>query len=136
MSTLSVLGEIFDKASHLTGVTYSLFEGDPKFITAVELKFESFSVVLRAIADDDTISVEIDTLKPSSEEPLVDVGNSAPWLECLGSGISWAWSLTNQQGYQDGVRFEFNNGSAEMHGVSITLIVVASAIVLYTSVRV
>lgn len=54
---LDTLAQIYDEGGQLVGVRHALFQGDPQFITAVELRFESVSAVFRAIADDDTLTV-------------------------------------------------------------------------------
>jgi hypothetical protein len=84
-----------------------LFEGNQQFITAVELRFESLTAVLRAVQDDDTLAVSLGMLAPEPGETLIDAADSGPWPTCMGLGIRWAWCLTNQQGYSDGVRLEF-----------------------------
>jgi hypothetical protein len=42
---LDTLAKIYDDGGPLVGVSYALFEGDPQFITAVELRFESLTSV-------------------------------------------------------------------------------------------
>ena len=129
---LDILAKIFDEGSRLVGVRYALFEGDPKFISAVELRFESVVAVFRAVADDDTLVVSLGTLKPEPDETLVEASNSAPWAECLGLGICWAWRLTNQQGYTDGSRLEFSVPGEESRAI-VEFIVGASAIYIFVA---
>lgn len=130
---LDTLAKIYDDSGRLVGVTYTLFEGDPKFITAVGLRFEAVSAVFRAVTDDDTLAVSLGTLTPEPSETLIESGNSAPWSACMGFGICWAWRLTNQQGYSDGVRLEFSE-PGEVSRAVVELIVAASAIELFMSV--
>lgn len=130
---LDTLAKIYDDGGRLVGVTYTLFEGDPKFITAVGLRFEAVSAVFRAVTDDDTLAVSLGTLTPEPSETLIESGNSAPWSACMGFGICWAWRLTNQQGYSDGVRLEFSE-PGEVSRAVVELIVAASAIELFMSV--
>src|SRR5438067_8887456 len=106
-SMLDTLAKIYDDGGRLAGVTYALFEGDPRFVTAVGLRFESVSAVLRAVADDDTLAASLGPLVPEPGETLIKAATSAPWPMCIGLGVCWAWQLTNQQGYSDGVRLEF-----------------------------
>jgi len=127
---LDNLAKIYDDGGRLVGVRYALFEGDPKFITAVELRFESVSAVFRAVADDDTLAVSIGPLNPEPDETLVEAGNSAPWAECLGLGLCWAWRLTNQQGYTDGARLEFSVPGEESRAI-VEFIVAAAAINIF-----
>jgi len=129
---LDILAKIYDDGGRLVGVRYALFEGDPKFVTGVELRFESVSAVFRAVADDDTLAVSLGTLKPEPDETLVDAGNSAPWAECLGLDICWAWQLTNRQGYADGSRLQFSMPGEESRAI-VEFIVEASAIYIFVA---
>jgi Family of unknown function (DUF6334) len=127
---LDILAEIYDSGERLVRVRYALFEGDPRFVTAVELQFESRSVVLRAVADDDTLAASLGELKSEPYETLVEIGDSEQWSSCVGYNVCWAWQLTNQQGYSDGVRLEFGE-LGEGSRVVIELIVAASAIQMF-----
>lgn len=129
---LDTLAKIYDGSGPLVGVSYTLFEGDPQFITAVELRFESLTAVLRAVSDD-TLAVSLSTLVPQLGETLIETADSAPWPACIGLGIRWAWRLTNQQGYSDGVRLEFGEPSRVSSAV-VELVVVASAIHVFVAV--
>jgi hypothetical protein len=131
---LDILAEIYESGGRLVGVRYALFEGDPRFVTAVELQFESRSAVFRAVADDDTLAASLGQIESEAYETLVEVSDSELWLNYVGYGICWAWQLTNQQGYSDGVRLEFSEPGKESCGV-IELIVVASAIQLFAARR-
>jgi hypothetical protein len=124
---LGTLAKICDDGGPLVGVSYTLFEGDPQFITAVGLRFESLSAVLRAVPDDDTLAVSLGMLVPEPHETLFEAADSGPWPVCMGLGICWAWCLTNQQGYSDGVRLEFSEPGVASSAV-VEFIVAASAI--------
>jgi hypothetical protein len=129
---LDNLAKIYDDGGRLIGVAYSLFEGDSRFITAIELRFEAISVVFSAVSDDDTMLVNLGSLEPESSETLLETGNAAPWSTCMDLEICWAWQLTNQQGYADGVRLEFSEPGKESRAV-VELIVAASAIQIFTA---
>jgi hypothetical protein len=111
-------------------VTQSLFERDPHFVTAVGLRFESVSAIFRAVPDDDTLAVSLGLLVPEASETLIDASSAVPWSDCVGFSICWAWRLTNQQGYSDGVRLEFSESGKESRAV-IELVVVASTIEIF-----
>jgi hypothetical protein len=84
---LDTLAKIYDDGGRLVGVSYTLFDGDPRFVTAIGLRFETMSAVFRAVADDDTLAVSLDPLVPEADETLVEASNSAPWSACIGSGV-------------------------------------------------
>src|SRR5688500_1397 len=124
------LAKIYGGGGPLRGVSYALFEGNPRFIAAVGLRFESASAVFRAVPDDDTLDAGFWALAPEPDESLVEVGDTAPWSACIGSGVRWAWRLTNQQGYSDGVRLEFDEAD-EASRTIIELVEEASAIQIF-----
>ena len=127
---LDILAKIYDDGGRLVEVSQSLFEGDPTFVTAVGLRFESVSAIFRAVPDDDTLAVSLGLLVPEASETLIDASSALPWLVCVGFSICWAWRLTNQQGYSDGVRLEFSESGKESRAV-IELVVVASTIEVF-----
>jgi len=127
---LSSLDKIYDDGGSLLRVEYALFEGDTKFVTTVALHFENVTAVFRAIADDDTLAVTLSPLDLEPEEIAIDVSNAVPWSVCLDHKVRWAWQLTNQQGYTDGVRLEFGK-PGEMARAVVELIVAASAIQMF-----
>lgn len=129
---LDVLAKINEGGGGLIGVAYTLFDGDTQFVTGVGLRFESACATFRADADDDTLSANLEPLLPNPDETLIDVGNSAPWSDCSGLGVSWAWQLTNQQGYSDGVRLEFSEPGQAFRTV-LEMVVSASAIQVYVA---
>lgn len=116
-------------------MTYLLFEGETRFITAVGLQFGQDSVVFRAVEDDDTLEVSFGPFVPGEDETPIDAIGSAPWSACIGFGVRWAWRLTNQQGYPDGVRLELA-GSDKASSTVVELIVVASAIQIFVAAQV
>ncbi len=38
---------------------------------------------------------------------MLDISETSPWSKCIGFPLMWSWTLTNQQGYEDGLQFEF-----------------------------
>ena len=131
---LKNLAEIYDEESRLVGVSYALFDGERHFITAVEMRFESFSATFRAIPDDDTLTVSLGAIDLDSDELLIDVSKSELWSQCLRSRIPWLWRLTNQQGYDDGVRIEFTKPEEKFIFI-VEFIVMASSIKIFSVAR-
>lgn len=129
---LETLAKIYDHGSSLTSATITRFDGDLRFVTGVELRFGSLPATFRASKDDDTLIATIGPLVATSDETLVDVSSSAPWAACVGLGARWLWELTNQQGYTDGVRFEFGEPDKPLE-VVVELIVLACEIEIFVS---
>ena len=128
------LAKIYEEGGPLVSVEYLVFQGDARFVTAVGLLFASVSVVFRAVDADDTLALSLSRLVPGEDETPVEATNSVPWSACLGSSVRWAWRLTNQQGYPDGVRLEFGIPDKASSTV-VELIVVASAIQTFVATR-
>ena len=106
---VDALANIYDDGGPLVDVAYLVFKGNAGFVTAIGLRFASVSAVFRAVEADDTLAVSLGPLVPCKDEARVEAANLAPWAACIGSGVRWAWRLTNQQGHADGVRLEFGN---------------------------
>ena len=129
---LETLAKIYDLGGSLTGATIARFEGDLRFVTGVELRFGSLHTTFRANKDDDTLVATVGPLVATVDETLVDVSASLPWSACIGLGARWLWQLTNQQGYPDGVRFEFGEPDNPFE-VVVELVVLACAIEIFVS---
>jgi hypothetical protein len=129
---VGALARIFDDAGRLFGVTHTLYGGDPRFITAVGLRFEFLTAWFRAVPEDDALAVSLGESVVSADEVVENVSAAPPWDGCIDRSLSWAWELTNQQGYVDGARFEFGRPN-EAASVIVELVVVASAIRLFVS---
>lgn len=133
---LESLAKICNDYGQLIGVKYELFEGVPNQISAILMQFEAATVTFRAVSDDDTLEISLSPFVPEQEGILADMSILTPWEYLIGSGVFWAWQLTNQQGYVDGIRLEFGKPNSN---TIIEFIVVASTIkvfrVLSTLVR-
>jgi hypothetical protein len=121
-----ILQQVCYDSGRLIHARHALYPGDPHWVTAVELTFESSVVSFHAVAADDTLAVALGPLVTERDETIVPANESAPWTMCLGRSVIWAWVLTNQQGYTDGVRLEFR--SQEPVGPVVELVVLASQI--------
>ena len=129
---LDTLARIYDDAGSLRGVGYTLLDGDPRFVTSVALRFDSLTAVFRAVSDDDTLSAAVEDLLAEPDETLADASGLRPWASCIGRTPAWAWRMTNQQGYTDGVRFEFGE-VGQPATTTVELLVVASALRVFES---
>jgi len=128
---LDALKRIYEEGGPLVGVAYSMYNDNANWVTAVGLRFGTISAVFRAVPDDDTLNVSLGPLTPDEDETVIEVTESNPWCSCVGRGVSWAWRLTNQQGYSDGARLEFCNPD-EQSSTVVEFVVVASGIQILT----
>ncbi len=93
---------LFDKGN-LQSVTYLYVDDDPA-LSGIELGFDDGVLLLTVNPDSDTI---VCAASPGSGV-RVDVSNKEHWRLAVGLPCAWAWSMTNQFGYTDGIQFAFN----------------------------
>ncbi len=68
-------------------------------------RFERGSVVVTAVAEDDTITLAVGG---GATLPFVhDLTTTAPWSTIIGCGVLWLWRMTNHRDYLDGCQIEF-----------------------------
>jgi uncharacterized protein DUF6334 len=114
--------EIVDSYGALTEVR----EGDRLGVSGpvtLTLGFECGAILVSADADDDTITLT-STDRPSGR----DVSAEAPWRDAIGRGLLWLWTLTNQQGYEDGYQFEFGEVGDRAAQLCIQLMVAGATL--------
>jgi hypothetical protein len=73
---------------------------------ALWLIFSKSSLLFQAHEDYDTISVAAGDVLDA--EMFVDLTSSDFWQQFIGQRFGWGWTITNQQGYQDGFLLSFN----------------------------
>ncbi|NEO87418.1 MAG: hypothetical protein F6J87_24635 [Spirulina sp. SIO3F2] len=126
-SNLTKIQEIWNRAGVLTNVYAAIFNSDPEFITALSFDLSSTSMTLQVESCYDEVIVNGHPLVLEKDETVIDVSHKSPWKNALGQRMRWVWLLTNQQGYEDGIRIEFTNPD-EKTQITTCLIVCASRI--------
>ena len=119
-------GELCCSGEHLMDVEGQFFLHDGlQSLTAVKLKFENISIMLIA-QEDDSIEIELNgCFVNASGYEIQRLDRSAPWNTAISRPLLWAWMLINQQGYFDGLQFEFAE-SVEAAVSRIQLLVIGS----------
>ncbi|GGE95465.1 DUF6334 family protein [Pseudoalteromonas gelatinilytica] len=112
------LSSIVNSCEKLIHAQSYSFKELPNEISAIKLDFETFSCFIRCIEDSD----EIELSNTDKFDGLIATNYSLLLQNCFGSKLRWAWMLVNNQGYYDGLRFEFDNSQI------IELVVLASSI--------
>jgi len=79
---------------------------------ALWLIFAKGNLLIQANPDDDTISVASGVMLDADD--FVDLSSSDFWRGFVGQRFGWGWTVTNQQGYQDGVLLSFNGISPQV----------------------
>lgn len=95
---------------------------DPTLVSALALVFENGSLTLEAVADDDTLSASLNADLKRIDQ---DVSREPPWSVLVGGVPLWLWSLTNQQGYNDGFQVMLRKDGAD---VGFQIMVLASSL--------
>lgn len=122
------LSRICGNAGALRAVHYVLFDGSPSFVVGVVFDFEAISAVMLADGTSDEILIRLAPYDLEPDEELIAVSDKSPWNEFCGLHVRWAWEMTNQQGYSDGLRFEFGDPEASEKGGTVEMLVAASSI--------
>ena len=68
-------------------------------------------MLVEAVADNDTVGVSLNVELKNARQ---DVSGESPWSLLVGGAPLWLWSLTNQQGYQDGFQIMLRKGGADV----------------------
>jgi hypothetical protein len=119
---LGILNDTVYNGGSLLKIEYLYFDEEDLKPMSVLLSFKYRLVVVRAISDDDT--VEITTQLPDIDNTcnvIVDVSRKKPWSHIVNHELQWAWSLTNQQEYLDGIQFCFKAEESDKPNESIII---------------
>ncbi|KZN35208.1 hypothetical protein N480_19380 [Pseudoalteromonas luteoviolacea S2607] len=114
---MNLVDIVFDSGKLNKVVPYS--SGERAF-DGLLIGFDAISFFLKVEADTDEV-VLLESI-PVNFAPLV---STLALDDCLGKRLMWAWSMMNQQGYLDGIKFEFDNAAA------FEVVVLASEFKLY-----
>lgn len=126
-----LLHKVCNEAGRLLNVREAILEPGYGLVSEIELEFENLTATISADEDCDTISVDLSPL-PQGREFKSSI--SSPWRQCVGKRLQWVWSMTNQQGYTDGTRFEFFEPN-ESDSTIVELVVAASSLETYSVSR-
>jgi hypothetical protein len=95
---------------------------DPQCLSVVQFVFDHGVLNVEAVAGDDTI---LATAQRAANPQYYDVTAARPWASTVGGRPLWIWTLTNQQGYTDGLQLLVH---ADGQDVAVQLIVMAGAL--------
>lgn len=100
------ISSIVESGAHLKTIECFGFEELPDQISAVRMNFESVSLTFGIDEEFD----EVTSLTERELEAMISCQLSPQLERVIGSRCVWCWKMTNNQGYTDGLRFEFSNG--------------------------
>ena len=92
--------------------------------------FDRIVAMIRVIAADDSVECRVIDFELANKLDAIDVSENALWKDAIGSQLHWVWSLINNQGYTDGIQFEWTNHSLKI-SIVIQAIAIASHFQLY-----
>ena len=80
---------------------------DERDLDQVILDFDSVSVIVRAMPDDDSVDFSSTRRADLQSTPRADVSQGEFWKKFIGVPFGWGWVTVNQQGYCDGLLLSF-----------------------------
>jgi hypothetical protein len=108
---------IGSKLDEICLVQYSGSE-DAYWTESVVLKFQNIHYVINVNEDTDEVEILLhdESQALTQDQFQVDNGNvikiserpDSSLFKLLGSKLTWVWEMTNNQGYSDGIQFQFN----------------------------
>jgi hypothetical protein len=86
---------------------------DHYWVDSIVMKFDNGYFIINVNADTDEVqtniqdSYQIDT----SQDNVIVISNCVDnqLLTLIGNKLTWVWTMTNNQGYSDGIQFQFNS---------------------------
>lgn len=127
---LEVLNHIWKEGGCLLRADAIVDKDMPTDPVAIVLSFQHGAITVRAVPEDDTVSVEQGRHVIGGDECAIDLQDTAPWRRAIGKSVLFAWLMTNQQLYVDGVQFEFAN-TVQDTSATIQLVTVASSLRIF-----
>ena len=97
----------------------------PNEVVGFVLSFQNLELSIIA-TEDDTVELTQGTVGTDPDHSL-HVSDEVPWSQAIGKPLRWGWLMTNQQGYQDAVQFEFARSVAEPATI-IQLVAIGSSL--------
>ena len=120
-----LLEKVANDAGPLLQTHYMTRNELPSVPSSFVLTFQNMELTVTA-QDDDSVELILGGVGTDSEHTLRS-NEEFPWSEAIGKPVRWGWMMTNQQGYQDAVQFEFARNIADTSTI-IQLVAVGSSL--------
>ncbi len=131
MAIVSNFKKIIARYESLKHVYHIILPELPKDISAVKTEFSESAVFIAVDENDDTLYVVPQLPDDLTDGQTVDVSACEPWKNVIGKPVRWVWELKNNQGYSDGIQFEFA-ANIKDRAIIIQMMGIASRISLRT----
>lgn len=122
MSDKQFIEEIIRAREALIDVKYFSYF-DQGIVEILRLNFNKSHLYVSVNGEDDTIRIERDF--PGKDEDWCQFAPHETWKNAYGKPILWLWYMENNQGYEDGLQFEFAQDAADK-SICVQIIAVAS----------
>lgn len=109
----------------------------PMYIRFIKLIFQK-GIFFITVQEDDSLELTENIAESILEEDgleKINVSDELPWKLSIGKSVLWARTMVNQQGYFDGLQFDFANNVSQ-EPVIIQLISMPAHIDIFTVKRV
>jgi hypothetical protein len=126
-----LMKSMVDESGQLMGVECFYYTDLPTDIGFIKLAFQQNHYFVVATEDDSLeVTDNVANLFEPNDFKCVDMSDRSPWQSAIGKQVRWIWTMVNQQGYLDGLQFEFANDISQKP-VVLQLIAIASGIDIY-----
>jgi hypothetical protein len=114
----------------ISKVSYAFDENIRHSPNAILMYFSKIVIIIKVVEEDDSVELISINLDMANEIDSIDVSSDTLWKDIINVNLRWVWVLTNQQGYTDGIQFEWGDPSSEK-SIIVQAIAVASCFRLY-----
>lgn len=83
-------------------------DNEPDWIEAIYFQITNQKFVISVVPDSDELKIE-DISNYQSNSGITKIENNHALADLLNKKIIWVWTLTNNQGYLDGLQIEVEN---------------------------
>ena len=74
---------------------------------AVLMYFSSKVIMVRVVTEDDSVELIPLNFDAANNLDSINVSSDSLWQDTIDAKLQWVWRLINQQGYTDGIQFEW-----------------------------
>jgi hypothetical protein len=75
--------------------------------SAVLMYFSSTVIMVRVVTEDDSVEIIPLDFNVANNLDSINVSSDVLWKDAIDAKLQWVWGLINQQGYADGIQFEW-----------------------------
>jgi Family of unknown function (DUF6334) len=124
--------EIFfqEDLGQLSKVSYIFDDNLRNSPIAILMYFFKIVIMAKVVEEDDSVELVSLDLDMANKLDSTDVSSDVLWKDTIDINLRWVWGLTNQQGYTDGIQFEWGDPSSD-ESIMIQAIAAASCFRLY-----